>query len=120
MRKHGHEVMMLPAMIADNPRLEDEEIKRELRASFAPHRCVVRFQRDAFVNGRKIALLIQVHIGSKAEEKEFQVEGVPIDLLRDSRALSEPCRNTSTTYADSCSNVGSRFPRSAARPNDDS
>jgi len=89
MRKHGHEVMMLPAMIADNPRLEDEEIERELRASFAPHRCVVRFQRDAFVNGRKIALLIQVHIGSKAEEKEFQVEGVPIDLLRDSRALSE-------------------------------
>jgi len=84
-----HEVTILSAMIADNPRLEDEQIERELQASFAPHRCVVRVQHDAFANGRKIALLIQVHIGSNAEQKEFQVEGVPVDLLRDRRALSE-------------------------------
>ena len=89
MKKQGHEVMILSAMIADNPRLEDEQIERELQASFAPHRCVVRFQHDAFANGRKIALLIQVHIGSNAEHKEFQVEGVPVDLLRDRRALTE-------------------------------
>jgi len=40
--------MMLPAMIADNLRLEDEQIERELQASFAPHRCVVRFQHVVF------------------------------------------------------------------------
>jgi len=89
MKKQGHEVMIISAMIADDPRLEDEQIERELQASFAPHRCVVRFQHDAFANGRKIALLIQVHIGSNAEQKEFQVEGVPVDLLRDRRALTE-------------------------------
>jgi len=81
--------MALPAMITGDERLEDEQIERELQASFAPHRCVVRFQHDAFASGRKIALLIQVHIGSKTEQKEFQVEGVPVDLLRDRRALSE-------------------------------
>jgi hypothetical protein len=81
--------MLLPTMIDGGERLEDEQIERQLRASFAPHRCAVRFQNDAFGDGRKVALLIHVRIGVKLGEQEFYVEGVPIDLLRDRSALLE-------------------------------
>ena len=89
MRKPGDDAAMPGAMNAGDERLEDEQIERGLHAGFAPHRCAVRFERDAFAAGRRVALLIEVRSGSKREMKEFHVEGIPVDLLRDPKGLSE-------------------------------
>ena len=63
--------------------LPDETIDWILRGAFAPHRCVVKFQLDAFVQDKKVALIIYASCaGTSADGKAFMVEGVNVDALR--------------------------------------
>ncbi len=72
------------------PWLSDEDIEQEAHRAFAPHRCLVRFQTDAFDSSRKVALRILVSTcKARAGEKEFVVEGVRADALRQRVALEQ-------------------------------
>jgi hypothetical protein len=64
--------------------LPDEAIERILRDAFAPHRCDVKFQIDAFAQSKKVALIIYA---SRIGARPFVVEGVIVDLLRRRDAL---------------------------------
>jgi hypothetical protein len=70
--------------------LSDEDIEQEAQRAFAPHRCLVRFQTDAFDGSRKVALRIVVSTcKSRIGEKEFVVEGVRADALRQRTELEQ-------------------------------
>jgi hypothetical protein len=68
--------------------LTDQAIEDALRSAFAPHRCNVEFQIDAFTRSRKVALVIHaMGAGLRANEREFIVEGICLDNLRRREAL---------------------------------
>jgi len=63
--------------------LPDQAIERILRIAFAPHRCDVKFQIDAFVGSKKVAVIIySSRAGTNAGGRPFIVEGVDVDALR--------------------------------------
>jgi hypothetical protein len=66
--------------------LTDQAIEEALRTAFAPHRCDVQIQLDAFTQARKLALVIHA-AGLRATEREFIVEGIGLDTLRRREAL---------------------------------
>ena len=77
-----------PASLDTNGSLCDHDLRRMLQGAFSPHRCEARICRDAFSEESKVLLAIQVlGIGSRIGEREFLVEGVPIESLRDRAAL---------------------------------
>ena len=72
------------------PWLSDDDLEQEAQRAFAPHRCVVRFQTDAFDGSRKVALRIMVSVcKARVGEKEFVVEGVRAEALRQREALEQ-------------------------------
>ena len=51
--------------------------------AFAPHRCDVKFQIDAFVGSKRVAVIIYAsRAGTNAGGRPFIVEGVDVDALR--------------------------------------
>ena len=86
MRRHtvlGRAAAALPAET-----FTDQAVEDALRAAFAPHRCDVQFQLDAFTQLRKVALVIHaVRDGVGAIEQEFVVEGIDVESLRRRQAL---------------------------------
>jgi hypothetical protein len=68
---------------------DDSALEPVLRAAFAPHRCNVRFQQDAFSGVRKVALTIRVTASTaRIADREFVVEGVAVGKLRTAEALA--------------------------------
>ena len=73
-----------------NALVDDDALEHVLRAAFAPHRCSVRFQQDAFSGVCKVALTIRVAASAaRVPEREFVVEGVAVVKLRTAEALAE-------------------------------
>jgi hypothetical protein len=78
----------LPPMRQEN--LRDEQIEQLLWAAFSPHRCVVRFVEPSERNAiRRVTIKVFVWTGARADEREFEVGGVPVDTLRAPTALAE-------------------------------
>jgi hypothetical protein len=70
--------------------LRDEQIEQLLWAAFSPHRCVVRFVEGSERNVvRRVTIKVFVWTGARADEREFEVGGVPVDTLRAPNALAE-------------------------------
>lgn len=65
--------------------LSDQAVGEALERAFAPHRCDVAFQTDAFTETKKVALVIRVL--HNAGTREFVVEGISVDTLRRPDAL---------------------------------
>ena len=69
-------------------RFTEQTVEAALRAAFAPHRCDVQFELDAFTQFRKVALVIHaVRDGGRPIEQELVVEGIDLDTLRRREAL---------------------------------
>lgn len=80
----------IPMPIARQESLRDEQIEQLLRAAFSPHRCVVHFVERSERNiVRRVTINVYVWTGARADEREFEVGGVPVDTLRAPNALAE-------------------------------
>ena len=86
MKRHTARETVASAPTAET--LSDEAIERILQIAFAPHRCDVKFQIDAFVRNKKVSAIIYVpRAGMSAGRRPFIVEGVNVDALRQREAL---------------------------------
>jgi hypothetical protein len=65
--------------------LTDQQVEEMARRAFIPHRCTVSIACVGCENTRKLALRITV--AARTGDKEFVVDGVPIDSLRQSSEL---------------------------------
>jgi len=67
----------------DSKTLSDQAIERILRIAFAPYRCDIKFQMDAFNGSEKVVVIIYAsRAATSAGGRPFIVEAVNADGLR--------------------------------------